>query len=165
MSDIDTSDTIHDAETREVVTEETAELALASEGSAMLRAIGSTSSEQLGIFGFDADSPEGIRRIFNAQEDGESLSESGETELTLEGILLQPGVRVDPVSGARTACVTTILMTEGHNYVSQSNGIAHTAARIVGLYTRLGWPEEGVPVHIKEQTLDRGRSYKKLVLA
>lgn len=166
MTDINTSENVtFDAETGEVVEETSAELALAADGVAMLHAFGNTTTAEISAFGFDAASPDGIKRIFNAQEDGESLSEAGVTELTLAGILLRPGVRVDPVSGSRTACVNTILMSaDGHNYVTQSNGIARTAARIIGLYAN-GWPEEGVAVALKEQKLDRGRTYKKLVLA
>lgn len=142
-----------------------AELALASEGSALMATLEQQGGdESIALFGFDPDTPEGMVRVFNAQEDGVSLNDSGLTDLTLEGILIQPGVRVDPVTGSRTACANTILMTETDNYVTQSNGIARTAARIVNLYKRVGWPEGGIHVLLKEQKLAGGRTYKKLSL-
>lgn len=114
---------------------------------------------------FDMTASEGIVRIFNAEEDGTSLNDSGLTELVLDGIIIRPGVRVDPVHGTRTPCANTILMaTDGNNYVSQSNGIARSAARIIHLYEKLGWPEEGLPVRVTENKLDGRRSYKKLTL-
>lgn len=156
-----------DTETGEVYeAPASAELALAHEGSALMATLGQQGvDEAITIFGFDPDTPEGMVRVFNAQEDGESLNGSGLTTLVLDGIIIQPGVRVDPVSGSRTACANTILMTDEGNYVSQSNGVARTAARIVALYKKVGWPEGGVTVQLKEQKLAGGRTYKKLSLA
>lgn len=156
-----------DTETGEVYeAPASAELALAHEGSALMATLGQQGvDEAITLFGFDPETPEGMVRVFNAQEDGESLNDSGLTTLVLDGIIIQPGVRVDPVSGSRTACANTILMTAEGNYVSQSNGIARTAARIVALYKKVGWPETGVTVQLKEQKLAGGRTYKKLSLA
>lgn len=141
-----------------------AEIVVANEGNDLLRTIKGENYEAISFFGFDETSPEGVVRVFNAQEDGESLDASGLTDLVLEGIILRPGTRVDPVSGSRTACVNTILMTADGDYVSQSNGIARTAARIVSLYGATGWPEAGIHVRVVEQNLAGGRTYKKLRL-
>lgn len=142
-----------------------AELALASEGSALMATLEQQGGdESICLFGFDPNTPEGMVRVFNAQEDGASLNDSGLTDLTLEGIIIQPGVRVDPVTNSRTACANTILMTAGGDYVTQSNGIARTAARIVNLYKKVGWPEGGIHVQIKEQKIAGSRTYKKLSL-
>lgn len=143
-----------------------AELALAHEGNALMATLEQQGvDESISIFGFDPETAEGMVRVFNAQEDGESLNDSGLTALRLEGIIIQPGVRVDPVSGSRTACANTILMTAEGDYVTQSNGVARTAARIVSLFKKVGWPKEGVTVQLKEQKLAGGRTYKKLSLA
>lgn len=123
-----------------------------------------TESEEISIFGFDTTTKEGMIRLFNAQEDADSLSESGVTELTVDGILIQPGVRVNPVTGERSACANTTLITADGAYVSQSNGVARTAARIVALYRNVGWPVGGVKVEVTEQKLDHGMTYKKLRL-
>lgn len=162
-----TAEQAFDSETGEVYEAPvSAELALAHEGSALMATLEQQGVEEsISIFGFDPHTPEGMVRVFNAQEDGDSLNDSGLTALTLEGIIIQPGVRVDPVSGSRTACANTILMTAEGNYVSQSNGIARTAARIVSLYKKVGWPEGGITVQLKEQKLAGGRTYKKLSLA
>ena len=140
------------------------ELAVFDQGSALLRTIKDENYDSISFFGFDETTPEGTVRVFNAQEDGESLDASGKTDLVLDGIILRPGTRVDPVSGSRTGCVNTILMTAEGDYVSQSNGIARTAARIVSLYGMHGWPESGIHVQVVEQKLAGGRTYKKLRL-
>ena len=142
-----------------------AETAIVAAANSYLGTLAESTSESISLFGFDPNSPEGMVRVFNAEEDGESLNDSGVTELTLDGIHIVPGTRVDPVSGSRTPCANTILMSvDGHNYVSQSNGIARTAARIANLYANVGWPEGGVKVEVTEQKLAGGRTYKKLAL-
>lgn len=150
--------------TAEPVESARAEIVVANEGNDLLHTIKGENYESISFFGFDETSPEGIVRVFNAQEDGESLDASGLTDLVLEGIILRPGTRVDPVSGSRTGCVNTILMTADGDYVSQSNGIARTAARIVSLYGATGWPQAGIHVQVVEQKLAGGRTYKKLRL-
>lgn len=142
----------------------TAEVALSTTGTTLLNNLMEENTSSIKFLGFDEDSPEGLVRVFNAQEDGDSLDASGKTELTLDGIMLVPGVRVDPVSGSRTPCVNTILLTPEGDYVSQSNGIARTAARIIVLYGANGWPEGGIKVKVTEQKLAGGRTYKKLRL-
>lgn len=140
------------------------ELALSTMGARMLNNLVEGNTSAIKFLGFDEDTSEGLVRVFNAQEDGESLDASGKTELTLDGIMLVPGVRVDPVNGSRTPCVNTILLTPDGDYVSQSNGIARTAARITVLYGVTGWPEGGIKVKVTEQKLAGGRTYKKLRL-
>lgn len=157
-----------DPATGEVVsseTEDVATLVLADESTRMVQGLACESETRITAFGFDPETPEGIRDIFNAEEDGLSLSEAGITELVLRGIIIRPGVRVNPVTGARTPCANTILMaTDNHNYVSQSNGIARTAARIANMFGK-AWPEGGVAVKVDERKLSNGTTYKKLLLA
>lgn len=157
--------------------ENEAEMQLAAYGATMLDNIGYTSNARIESYGFDATTDEAMVKLFNAEEDGTSLNEwltecddSGKRvnpgTFAINGIILRPGTRVDPVTGSRSACVNTILLTmDGEALVSQSNGIARTAARIVKLMEKRGWPKEGLAVCVKEQKLDRGRTYKKLALA
>jgi len=156
-----------DPETGELYEEPTTEMTLANAGTALVQSLGDTETVSISAFGFDAESMDGVKRIFNAQEDGESLNESGLEEILAVGIIVKPGVRVDPVSGSRTACANTIILSaDGKSYVSQSNGIARTAAQLVALFTkRGGWPVEGVAVRVTESKLTGGRTYKRLVLA
>lgn len=115
-------------------------------------------------YGFDQSTPEGIVRVFNAGSDAESLNDSGLTELTINGILIKPGVRVDPVSGSRTPCAnTTFFSVDGKAYVTQSTGIARDAARLVMLMDNIGWGD-GKTVRIVETKLQGGRTLKKLAL-
>ena len=154
-----------------------ADMQLAAYGATMLDSISATSDARIESYGFDATTDEAMVKLFNAEEDGTSLNEwltecddSGKRvnagTFAINGIILRPGTRVDPVTGSRSACVNTILLTcDGEALVSQSNGIARTAARIVRLMESRGWPEDGLAVCVKEQKLDRGRTYKKLALA
>lgn len=156
---------------------DSAEITLANAGTAMLDSITTANDARIESYGFDATTDDAMVTIFNAEEDGTSLNEwltkrddSGALvhsgAFAINGIILRPGTRVDPVTGSRTPCVNTILITvDGEALVSQSNGIARTAARIVRLMEDRGWPEEGLAVCVKEQKLDRGRTYKKLALA
>ena len=157
--------------------ENEAEMQLAAYGATMLDNIAYTSTTRIESYGFDATTDEAMVKLFNAEEDGTSLNEwltecddSGKRvnpdTFAINGIILRPGTRVDPVSGSRTACVNTILLTvDGEALVSQSNGIARTAARIIKLMEQRGWPEKGLAVCVKEQKLDPRRTYKKLALA
>lgn len=144
--------------------EQSAELALSQASTQLVQGLAAESEARIEAYGFDPNTPEGVKAIFNAEEDGESLSESGVTELTLRGIIIRPGVRVNPMTNQRTACANTILMTIGHNYVSQSNGIARTAARIAQMFAG-NWPADGVQVRVQENKLPNGATYKKLLLA
>lgn len=163
------TDEITTTETTNYETENEAEMQLAAYGATMLDNIAYTSNTRIESYGFDATTDEAMVKLFNAEEDGTSLNEwlkENEGTFAINGIILRPGTRVDPVSGSRTACVNTILLTvDGEALVSQSNGIARTAARIVKLMEKRGWPKEGLAVTVKEQKLDRGRTYKKLALA
>lgn len=153
-----------DPDTGEVF-EQTAELALANEGAALMHSVVVGSDQRIESYGFDTTTDEGMVRIFNAEEDGESLNEAKVTELDLVGVMLRPGTTKDPVTGAKSAAVnTTLFDVNGHNYVSQSIGIAKTAARIAQLMEQRGWPEGGRKVKVVEHKLDAKRTLKKLLL-
>lgn len=145
-------------------TEQTAELAVAATNTIM-DGLCQEVGQSIESYGFDQSTAEGITRVFNAGSDAESLNDSGLTELTIDGILIKPGVRVDPVSGTRTPCAnTTFFSVDGKAYVTQSTGIARDAARLVMLMDKIGWGE-GKTVRIVETKLQGGRTLKKLALA
>lgn len=145
-------------------TEQTNDLATISNNSIMdglCQEVGQT----IESFGFDQSTTEGIVRVFNAGSDAESLNASGLSELTIDGIQIKPGVRVDPVSGDRTPCAnTTFFSVDGKAYVTQSTGIARDAARLVMLMDKIGWGE-GKTIRIVTAKLPGGRTLKKLALA
>lgn len=144
-------------------TEQTAELAVAASNTIM-DGLCQEVGQSIESYGFDESTTEGITRIFNAGSDAESLNDSHLTELTIDGILIKPGVRVDPVSGTRTPCAnTTFFSVDGKVYVTQSTGIARDAARLVMLMDKIGWGE-GKTVRIVETKLQGGRTLKKLAL-
>lgn len=144
-------------------TEQTAELAVTASNTIM-DGLCQEVGQSIESYGFDESTTEGITRIFNAGSDAESLNDSHLTELTIDGILIKPGVRVDPVSGTRTPCAnTTFFSVDGKVYVTQSTGIARDAARLVMLMDKIGWGE-GKTVRIVETKLQGGRTLKKLAL-
>lgn len=144
-------------------TEQTAELAVAATNTIM-DGLCQEVGQSIESYGFDQSTAEGIVRVFNAGSDAESLNDSGLTELTIDGILIKPGVRVDPVSGTRTPCAnTTFFSVDGKAYVTQSTGIARDAARLVVLMDKIGWGE-GKTVRVVETKLQGGRTLKKLAL-
>lgn len=144
-------------------TEQTAELAVTTNNTIM-DGLCQEVGQSIESYGFDESTTEGITRIFNAGSDAESLNDSHLTELTIDGILIKPGVRVDPVSGTRTPCAnTTFFSVDGKAYVTQSTGIARDAARLVMLMDKIGWGE-GKTVRIVETKLQGGRTLKKLAL-
>lgn len=144
-------------------TEQTAELAVAA-ANTIMDGLCQEVGQSIESYGFDQSTAEGIVRVFNAGSDAESLNDSGLTELTIDGILIKPGVRVDPVSGTRTPCAnTTFFSVDGKAYVTQSTGIARDAARLVVLMDKIGWGE-GKTVRIVETKLQGGRTLKKLAL-
>lgn len=158
------TDYITDAD-RDNITEEeqTTELAVTSEN-AIMNGLYAENEQAIESYGFDPDSSEGIVRVFNAGSDADSLNDSGLTELTIDGIQIRPGVRVDPVSGTRTPCAnTTFFSVDGKCYVTQSTGIARDAARLIALIGHTGWGE-GKTVRIVETRLQGGRTLKKLAL-
>jgi hypothetical protein len=145
-------------------TEQTAELAVTANNTIM-DGLCQEVGQSIESYGFDESTTEGITRIFNAGSDAESLNDSGLTKLTIDGIMIKPGVRVDPVSGTRTPCAnTTFFSVDGKTYVTQSTGIARDAARLVMLMDKIGWGE-GKTVRIVETKLQGGRTLKKLALA
>ena len=144
-------------------TEQTAELAVTA-NNAIMDGLCQEVGKSIVSYGFDESTTEGITRIFNAGSDAESLNDSGLTKLTIDGIMIKPGVRVDPVSGTRTPCAnTTFFSVDGKAYVTQSTGIARDAARLVMLMDKIGWGE-GKTVRIVETKLQGGRTLKKLAL-
>lgn len=151
---------------RDNITEEeqSVELAVTS-SNAIMDGLTAENERSIESYGFDPDSTKGIVRIFNAGSDAESLNASKLTELTIDGIQIRPGVRVDPVSGTRTPCAnTTFFSVDGKCYVTQSTGIARDAARLIALIGHTGWGECKT-VRIVETKLQGGRTLKKLALA
>lgn len=145
-------------------TEQTAELAVTATN-AIMDGLCQEVGQVIESYGFDTESAEGITRIFNAGSDAESLNDSKLDKLTIVGIRIVPGVRVDPVKGDRTPCAnTTFFATDGKCYITQSTGIARDAARLAVLVDKIGWGE-GKTIRIIETKLAGGRTLKKLALA
>ena len=154
-----------DYETGEVIAD-TAEIALAQAGTQLVADLGAQSAVAIECYGFDATTDEGAMRVFNVESDAQSLAESKLSKIEIVGINIRPGVRVDPVTGSRTACaVTTLMAADGSNYVTQSNGIARDAARLAKFLAARGWDAgKTYTVEVKETKLNGGRTLKKLAL-
>ena len=87
--------------------------------------------------------------------------------IDVRDIITMPGVRKsrDPRL-PNVPCVNTyIIDTEGRAYMSQSEGIAQSAALLTATFPDMGKsdPEGCVPVYVQVTPLDGGKTYKTLV--
>lgn len=91
------------------------------------------------------------------------------TVIDVRDIITTPGVRKarDPRL-PNTPCINTyVIDTSGHAYMSQSEGIAQSAALLAATFPDMGKsdPEGCVPVYVQVTPLDGGKTYKTLVPA
>lgn len=110
---------------------------------------------------FDGAGTEGKKKLFNALNSAQSLSESGVTTLTFDGLLIRPSVRTDAITGETVECESvTFIADDGTAYFSTSAGIVSSAKNLVAA---LGgaFPEgESITVVFKSRDLGRGRTLK-----
>lgn len=91
------------------------------------------------------------------------------TVIGVRDIITTPGVRKarDPRL-PNTPCINTyVIDTSGQAYMSQSEGIAQSAALLAATFPDMGKsdPEGCVPVYVQVTPLDGGKTYKTLVPA
>lgn len=91
------------------------------------------------------------------------------TVIDVRDIITTPGVRKarDPRL-PNTPCINTyVIDTSGQAYMSQSEGIAQSAALLAATFPDMGKsdPEGCVPVYVQVTPLDGGKTYKTLVPA
>lgn len=108
---------------------------------------------------FDTQSRMGKVKLFNALNSAESLSDSKIDRLTLQGIIVQPGTRVDTATGEVEPAKFTTFITEDGAYFSQSDGIARSAENLVAAFGE-DFADEPITIEFCAKPLQGGRSLK-----
>lgn len=108
---------------------------------------------------FDTTSRAGKVKLFNALNSAESLNDSHIDRLTLQGIIVQSGTRVDAASGEAEPAKFTTFITEDGAYFSQSDGIARSAENLVAAFGE-DFADEPITVEFGMKQLPGSRSLK-----
>lgn len=116
----------------------------------------------------DATTFEGKKTLFNALNSARSLDEyrkeTGASQLTVTGIILQPYESVDEATGEIESGWGTIFMTADGPLYSRSLGLTKSAQNLLGAFGGV-WPaEETVIVEFYETQLDGRRTWKEFRL-
>ena len=101
--------------------------------------------------------PNGKRMtVYNAKNNSLSLKDDAPAEITLQGIMCEPGIRA--VSGE--PCINTYLVADDDRaYFTQSTGIGRCALDMLDMYER---NVAGMVVRVSERALSGGRTLKTL---
>jgi hypothetical protein len=108
---------------------------------------------------FDTMSRAGKVKLFNALNSAESLTDSHIDRLTLEGIIVQSGTRIDAATGEVEPAKFTTFITKDGAYFSQSDGIARSAENLVAAFGE-DFADEPITVEFGMKPLQGGRSLK-----
>lgn len=108
---------------------------------------------------FDTQTREGKIKLFNALNSAVSLNDSHIDQLTLQGIIVQSGTRVDTLTGEVSPAKFTTFITEEGAYFSQSEGIARSAENLVAAFGE-DFAAEPITIEFGTKQLQGGRSLK-----
>ena len=122
-------------------------------------AIETTRETTCSALAFDAQSRMGKVKLFNALNSAESLNDSHIDRLTLQGVIVQSGSRVDAMSGDVSPVKFTTFITEDGAYFSQSEGIARSAENLVAAFGE-DFADEPITIEFGTKQLQGGRSLK-----
>lgn len=114
-------------------------------------------------FAFDTDTRAGKIKLFNALNSAESLSDSHVDRLTLQGLIVQSGNRLDQVTGEITPAKFTTFITESGAYFSQSDGIARSAENLIAAFGD-DFASEPLTIEFGTKQLQGGRTMKYFYL-
>lgn len=131
------------------------EITLAAENTAIESARETTHS----ALAFDMTTRAGKVKLFNALNSAESLNDSKVSQLTLQGVIVQSGTRVDQVTGEVSPAKFTTFITEDGAYFSQSDGIARSAENLVAAFGE-DFADEPITIEFGTKQLAGGRSLK-----
>lgn len=113
------------------------------------------------------DSVENRMRVAHACNDSESLASIGDRVIEVVDIFQTTGVRKSRQAGIPDSeCINTyIICKDGTCYMSQSAGIAQSAAIYAGLIPGLGHAtgDGYIPMRVEEKLLANGNTVKRLV--
>lgn len=122
-------------------------------------AIGTTRETTCSALAFDTQSRMGKVKLFNALNSAESLNDSHIDRLTLQGVIVQSGTRVDAMTGEVSPAKFTTFITESGAFFSQSDGIARSAENLVAAFGE-DFADEPVTIEFGTKQLQGGRSLK-----
>lgn len=108
---------------------------------------------------FDTTTREGKVKLFNALNSAESLNDSHIDRLTLQGVIVQSGTRVDQLTGELSPAKFTTFITADGAYFSQSDGIARSAENLVAAFGE-DFADEPITIEFGTKQLQGGRSLK-----
>lgn len=108
---------------------------------------------------FDTATRAGKIKLFNALNSAESLNDSNVQQLTLQGIIVQSGTRVDQATGEVSPAEFTTFITEDTAYFSQSDGIARSAKNLIAAFGD-DFADEPITIVFATKKLQGGRSLK-----
>lgn len=111
------------------------------------------------VLAFDTQTREGKIKLFNALNSAESLNDSHIDQLTLQGIIVQSGTRVDTLTGEVSPAKFTTFITEDGAYFSQSDGIARSAENLVAAFGE-DFVAEPITIEFGTKHLQGARSLK-----
>lgn len=131
------------------------EITPANENTAIETTRGTTCS----ALAFDTQSRMGKVKLFNALNSAESLNDSHIDRLTLQGIIVQSGTRVNAATGEVESAKFTTFITEDGAYFSQSDGIARSAENLVAAFGE-DFADEPLTIEFGAKQLQGGRSLK-----
>lgn len=112
---------------------------------------------------FDTDTRAGKIKLFNALNSAESLSDSHVDRLTLQGLIVQSGNRLDQVTGEITPAKFTTFITESGAFFSQSDGIARSAENLIAAFGD-DFASEPLTIEFGTKQLQGGRTMKYFYL-
>lgn len=133
----------------------TEEIILANETTA----IESARETACSALAFDTMSRAGKVKLFNALNSADSLTDSGIDSLTLQGVIVQSGTRIDVATGEVEPAKFTTFITEDGAYFSQSEGIARSAENLVAAFGK-DFTDEPITIKFGTKQLQGGRSMK-----
>lgn len=122
-------------------------------------AIETTRETTCSALAFDTMSRAGKVKLFNALNSAESLNDSRIDRLTLQGVIVQSGTRIDTVTGEVESAKFTTFITEDGAYFSQSDGIARSAENLVAAFGE-DFADEPITIEFGMKQLQGGRSLK-----
>ena len=131
------------------------EITLAKE----ITAIETTRKTTCSALAFDTMSRAGKVKLFNALNSAESLTDSRVDRLTLQGVIVQSGTRVDAMTGEVSPAKFTTFITEDGAYFTQSDGIARSAENLVAAFGE-DFADEPVTIEFGTKQLQGGRIMK-----
>ena len=124
-----------------------------------------TAIQSAQMINFELSGVSGRKRIFNALNGAESLSQAGITTLAVDGIIIRPSARVDQVTGETIDCASVVFICGDKSYFSTSAGIVSSARSLMAALEGVFPEGETITLEFKDLELKGGRRMKYFIWA